>query len=121
MVVEWFCSLISRQRKKKTFPSGEERLALVKRLGSWVYAVLSRLELPLHVSSGGAIRMLLKKCSKRRAELVCETLALSYQSLPFHCHSVQNSPSSSELAVLNVLIVLAGNFFKQGLGGEEHW
>lgn len=63
----------------------------------WIYALLTRVEKPLHRDVVAALRQLFRKCCKLRADLVEEN----------------NETFSETLASLNLLIAITGNYFGQ--------
>ncbi|RLN50003.1 hypothetical protein BBJ28_00022584 [Nothophytophthora sp. Chile5] len=59
----------------------------------WIYALLARLDKPVHAGVAATIRQLLRRCWTLRCEL--------------------EAPSEQQLKALNVLVVIAGDFFGQ--------
>jgi survival of motor neuron protein-interacting protein 1 len=59
----------------------------------WIYALLARLDKPVHANVAATIRQILRRCWTMRCEL--------------------EAPSEMQLKSLNILIVIAGDFFGQ--------
>ncbi|KAG7392241.1 gem (nuclear organelle) associated protein 2 [Phytophthora pseudosyringae] len=73
---------------------GDEDVGQVSRARAvWIYALLARLDKPVHASVAATIRQILRRCWTMRCEL--------------------ESPSEIQLKSLNILIVIAGDFFGQ--------
>jgi len=72
----------------------EEGWVLSKKRTAWIYALLARIERPLHRDDAAMMHDLLKECTKRRATCHCE----------------------EQLAMLNTLISIVGIYFEQGGG-----
>lgn len=74
----------------------EDESALSRARGVWVYALLARLDKPVHAGVAATIRQLLRRCWLLRSELPCA-----------------DADASQELKSLNVLICITGDFFGQ--------
>jgi len=78
----------------------------------WIYALLARLDKPVHAGVAATIRQLLRRCWQLRSELgiVSDTTESLGQS-----SSHENAEKARELPLkaLNVLITIAGDFFSQ--------
>ena len=77
----------------------------------WLYALLARLEKPLHQDMAAVIRQLFRRCCALRAGLNSSEAA--------RCSSRSSSDELSpedetNLALLNTLIVITGSYFGQG-------
>lgn len=78
----------------------EDETALSRARGVWIYALLARLDKPVHAGVAATIRQLLRRCWQLRSELdVADASAVAATSL--------------ELKALNVLICITGDFFGQ--------
>lgn len=74
-----------------------EEHGLRSTVSEWIYALLTRVEKPLHRDIVAALRQLFRKCCKLRAELIEDN----------------NETFSETLASLNLLIAITGNYFGQ--------
>ena len=68
------------------------KMALTRDRATWLYALLARMEKPLHREECVGVRMVLRECCRRRWEL----------------------GTREELALLNTLIAISGVYFEQG-------
>lgn len=84
-------TLVSRLQKAVQYITSAPELAPGD--AAQVYALSARIELPLHADTAAAYRALLRKCRELRAGVTV--------------------PQDPLLPHLNVLIVLAGGFFRQ--------
>ncbi|KAG7383274.1 gem (nuclear organelle) associated protein 2 [Phytophthora boehmeriae] len=73
--------------------SDDGMTALSRARAVWIYALLARLDKPVHASVAATIRQILRSCWTMRCEL--------------------ETPSETQLMALNILIVIAGDFFGQ--------
>ncbi|ETI34436.1 hypothetical protein L914_18328 [Phytophthora nicotianae] len=71
----------------------EEMTPLSRARAVWIYALLARLDKPVHASVAATIRQILRRCWTLRSEL--------------------EAPPEIQLKSLNILIVIAGDFFGQ--------
>ena len=85
----------------------EEDYPITYNRASWIYALLARLEKPLHRDDGAMLRKFLRKCCEMRAEQP-EPPKSSIDS------SLSMSGNENMLSMLNVLIALVGIYFEQG-------
>eukprot|EP01033_Poteriospumella_lacustris_P004499 gene4499-3216_t len=74
-----------------------EEHGLRSTVSEWIYALLTRVEKPLHRDVVAALRQLFRRCCKLRAELIEDN----------------NETFSETLASLNLLIAITGNYFGQ--------
>lgn len=74
-----------------------EESGLPSAASEWIYALLTRVEKPLHRDVVAALRQLFRKCCKLRAGLIDEN----------------NEAFDDSLASLNLLIAITGNYFGQ--------
>lgn len=77
----------------------EDESALSRARGVWIYALLARLDKPVHAGVAATIRQLLRHCWLLRSELSGGADA--------------DVDASQELKALNVLICITGDFFGQ--------
>mmetsp|Transcript_6122 Transcript_6122/g.7116 ORF Transcript_6122/g.7116 Transcript_6122/m.7116 type:complete len:362 (+) Transcript_6122:73-1158(+) len=76
--------------------------------GRWIYALLSRLEKPLHWNETSMLRGLLRNLCQLRADMdLDERLGIQ-----------KDLVRSKTLSILNVLIVVMGVYFEQGGGAD---
>ncbi|GMF52440.1 unnamed protein product [Phytophthora fragariaefolia] len=73
--------------------SEEDATPLSRARAVWIYALLARLDKPVHANVAATIRQILRRCWTLRSEL--------------------EAPSEIQLKSLNILIVIAGDFFGQ--------
>ncbi|KAE8906154.1 hypothetical protein PF005_g6823 [Phytophthora fragariae] len=73
--------------------SEEEATPLSRARAVWIYALLARLDKPVHANVAATIRQILRRCWTLRSGL--------------------EAPSEIQLKSLNILIVIAGDFFGQ--------
>ncbi|GMF30367.1 unnamed protein product [Phytophthora lilii] len=73
--------------------SDEDAAPLSRARAVWIYALLARLDKPVHANVAATIRQVLRRCWTLRSEL--------------------EAPSEIQLKSLNILIVIAGDFFGQ--------
>uniref|UniRef100_M4C4K0 Gem-associated protein 2 n=1 Tax=Hyaloperonospora arabidopsidis (strain Emoy2) TaxID=559515 RepID=M4C4K0_HYAAE len=71
----------------------EEMTSLSRARAVWMYALMARLDKPVHAAVAATIRQILRRCWTLRCEL--------------------ETPSEVQLKSLNVLIVITGDFFGQ--------
>ncbi|KAG1711824.1 hypothetical protein DVH05_009066 [Phytophthora capsici] len=76
-----------------TWLSSEDVEKVSRARAVWIYALLARLDKPVHASVAATIRQILRRCWTLRCEL--------------------KAPSEIELKALNILIIIAGDFFGQ--------
>jgi len=82
--------------------------------GQWLYALLSRLEKPLHRNEESMLREILKKLCQIRANIDIHT-ALRNCSRKYITGLYQYS-NMITLSVVNILITIVGIYFEQGEG-----
>jgi survival of motor neuron protein-interacting protein 1 len=73
----------------------------------WIYALLARLEKPLHRNESALLRTILRTCCQLRAE--CTTTTVEGGTAEAH-----SSDNTALLPLLNVLIVIVGIYYEQG-------
>lgn len=72
----------------------------------WIYALLTRVEKPLHRDVVASLRQLFRRCCKLRAQLVVD----------------EGNPAFDEsLASLNLIIAITGNYFGQNESIKEYF
>lgn len=86
----------------------EDAPALSRARGVWVYALLARLDKPVHAGVAATIRQLLRRCWQLRNELRVE----GSDSEEDTDHAEEQTPRQ-QLQALNVLICVTGDFFGQ--------
>ncbi|KAL3760652.1 hypothetical protein ACHAWU_002162 [Discostella pseudostelligera] len=82
------------------------KLPLTKARASWIYAILARLEKPLHREECASVRSVLRECCERRWKLV----------LPSSSEDVVEGNEEEcweQLTLLNTLIAITGIYFEQ--------
>ncbi|KAL7437223.1 hypothetical protein ACHAXH_005507 [Discostella pseudostelligera] len=81
----------------------EYKLPLSRARAAWIYAILARLEKPLHREECAAVRSVLRECCERRWKLV----------LPSSEDVEGNEEEWEQLTLLNTLIAITGIYFEQ--------
>mmetsp|Transcript_8575 Transcript_8575/g.10836 ORF Transcript_8575/g.10836 Transcript_8575/m.10836 type:complete len:392 (+) Transcript_8575:92-1267(+) len=79
--------------------------AITKHRGTWIYALLARLEKPLHRDEAAVLSSLLRELCRVRNELKIENLMKS--------EMMDGSGARGILSILNSLIVIVGMYFEQ--------
>ncbi|KAL3826601.1 hypothetical protein ACHAXA_010526 [Cyclostephanos tholiformis] len=99
----------------------EWRMELTRDRASWLYALLARMEKPLHREECVGVRMLLRECCRRRWELKIPppTMRITGDEEGEAVRGGDNDPkreggAREQLALLNTLIAIAGVYFEQG-------
>jgi hypothetical protein len=89
----------------------EYKLPLTRARASWIYAILARLEKPLHREECAAVRSVLRECCERRWNLVLPSTSCDEEDT--RKGGDTNSEVWVQLALLNTLIAIAGIYFEQ--------
>ena len=80
--------------------------------GRWLYALLARLEKPLHRETSASIRQLYRRCCALRYALSQTSSAISVDQAATTSCSLDEF--QAQLGRLNMLISIAGSYFGQG-------
>ena len=88
----------------------EWKMALTRDRATWLYALLARMEKPLHREECVGVRMVLRECCRRRWELELPPAA----GEGYDDDDDSKKRTSEELALLNTLIAISGVYFEQG-------
>ena len=89
----------------------EYKLPLTRARASWIYAILARLEKPLHREECAAVRSVLRECCERRWNLVLPSTSSDEEDA--RKGGDTNSEVWVQLTLLNTLIAIAGIYFEQ--------
>lgn len=83
--------------------------------GGWVYALLARLEAPLHRDLIASIRQLYRSCCTLRLQLEKPSVSAieEMETEDGQVHMGEHGSDANALAVLNTLIVISGVYFQQ--------
>jgi survival of motor neuron protein-interacting protein 1 len=101
----------------------EWRMDLTRDRAMWLYALLARMEKPLHREECVGVRMLLRECCRRRWELKLPpmtTTTVTTTTMGEEAGKRDNDDlmmrggAWEQLALLNTLIAIAGVYFEQG-------
>lgn len=88
----------------------EWKMALTRDRATWLYALLARMEKPLHREECVGVRMVLRECCRRRWELELPPAA----GEGYDDDDDSKKRTREELALLNTLIAISGVYFEQG-------
>mmetsp|Transcript_7333 Transcript_7333/g.11159 ORF Transcript_7333/g.11159 Transcript_7333/m.11159 type:complete len:386 (+) Transcript_7333:77-1234(+) len=84
-----------------------------KARGKWIYALLSRLEKPLHRDEASSLSTLLRELCRLRSELRFDEQAAQDNSNGSNGIVFGDSSQKDVLATLNTLIIIVGIYFEQ--------
>ena len=94
----------------------EYKLPLTRIRASWMYAILARLEKPLHREECAAVRSVLRECCERRWNLVLPSSNdnVEDEATMFNkCTEDNDNEAWVQLTLLNTLIAITGIYFEQ--------
>ncbi len=106
----------------------EYKLPLTRARASWMYALLARLEKPLHREECAAVRSVLRECCERRWNLVLPSSNDNVDDeapMLNKCKEDNDNEAWVQLTLLNTLIAITGIYFEQaafagsGIGGKN--
>ena len=86
----------------------EWKMALTRDRATWLYALLARMEKPLHREECVGVRGVLRECCRRRWELELPTGEEKGRD------DDDSKRAREQLALLNTLIAITGVYFEQG-------
>ena len=75
-----------------------------RKMAAWIYALLARLEKPLHPDHASAIRTLAMVCGRQRAALLAEHAAKA---------EGEKGPPPPFVSALSLLVCIVANYFSQ--------